>query len=375
MRSGENYTPHITVALCLTLGILVVFQMYILREPARIEADLSADHEAVVASGRQLYSQNCAACHGDNGEGGVGPALNSHDLLTLTVDEALFSLTRTGIPGTTMPAWGQAFGGPFTDEQLSQLVAYIRTWEATAPEITSLVEAPSPARGAEIFSQTCSICHGENGLGSDDTPAVNDLQRLGRLDNAWYRNTIAHGRPAKGMPTWGTVLSPAQIDDVVALIDLWRAGETVTVARPLAAYVNSALFAIREFDAVDAEFYLNAALAVADDTQAAEIREIIDLVRENQLFVAESRVATLLPPEEMGGALFRTNCASCHGEDGTGDTGPNLHTNGFVQAQSDEGLVDFILTGRNSTPMNGFEGILTEDELRNVVLLLRSWQD
>lgn len=375
MRSRENYTPHIAAALALTLGILVIFQTYIFREPTRIQADVTADHVAVVAAGSELYTQNCAACHGDNGEGGVGPALNSHDLLTMTVDEAFFSLTRTGIPGTTMPAWGQTFGGPFTDEQLGQLVAFIRTWEETAPKIVPVVEAPDPSRGAEIFSHTCAICHGVDGFGLDETPALNDLQRLSRLDNAWYRNTIAHGRPAKGMPTWGTVLSPAQINDVVALIDVWREGETITVTLPLATYVSNALFAIREFDAADAEFYLSAALAVADDTQAAEIREILDLVRENQLFVAESRVATLLPPEEMGRALYTTNCASCHGEEGNGDTGPGLHTNPFVQAQNDEGLIDFILAGRNNTPMNGFEGMLTEDELRNVVLLLRSWQD
>ena len=66
---------------------------------------------------------------------------------------------------------------------------------------------------------------------------------------------------AKGMPTWGTVLSPAQIDDLVALIAVWREGETVSAETSLATLLNNALFAIRDFDPEDAEFYLNAALA------------------------------------------------------------------------------------------------------------------
>ena len=45
-----------------------------------------------------------------------------------------------------------------------------------------------------------------------------------QFDDAWYRATIANGRPAKGMPTWGTVLSPEQIGDLVALIAAWRDG-------------------------------------------------------------------------------------------------------------------------------------------------------
>lgn len=375
MRLRENHTPFIAVAFGLTLIILIVFQIYIFREPSRIQAQEAADRASAIAAGHELYAGNCAACHGEAGEGGVGPALNARDFLTITPDEALFNLIRTGVPGTGMPAWGQALGGAFTDEQVAQLVAYVRSWEPDAPEIAAVVETPDPVRGAAIYSRTCSICHGQNGEGTDRAPALNDPRRLSRLDDAWYRNTIAHGRPARGMPTWGTVLSPLQIDDVVALVAVWREGRTVSEDVPLATYLVNALFAIREFDAVDAEFYLEGALAVANEAQAAEILEIIELVRENQLFVAQSHVATLLPPEEMGQALYTNNCASCHGVDGRGGLGPNLHDNAFIQSLSDEDLTHFILAGRRGTAMNGFEGILTEEELSNVVSLLRSWQD
>ncbi|MEW5989226.1 MAG: c-type cytochrome, partial [Chloroflexota bacterium] len=324
MRSKENYAPFVTMAFGLSLSILVVFQIYIWREPARIEADGAADHAAAVTAGHDLYGENCAACHGDNGQGAAGPALNAKELLTMTSDDALFSLTRTGVPGTIMPAWGQTFGGPFTDAQIAQLVAFMRSWEPAAPEAPPSATAADPARGAAIFAQTCSICHGENGQGGSVAPALNDPERLSKLNDAWYRSTIANGRPAKGMPTWGTVLSPGQISDVVALIAAWREGDTVLANISLARFLSHTLFAIRQFDRPDAEYFLNAALTQADRSQAEVIQEVITLVQENRLFEAEASLITLLPPVEMGLALYESNCAPCHGSDGSGDLGPAL---------------------------------------------------
>ncbi|MBI3359808.1 MAG: cytochrome c [Chloroflexi bacterium] len=68
--------------------------------------------------------------------------------------------------------------------------------------------------------------------GTDRAPALHDLQRLKQFDDAWYRETVTKGRPARGMPTWGTVLSPRQIDDVIALLDTWRAGKPTPVVTP-----------------------------------------------------------------------------------------------------------------------------------------------
>lgn len=375
MRAKENYTPFLTVLLVLTLSILVVFQIYIWSEPGRIDAVETEDRSQAIAAGRVLYTENCAACHGEDGEGGIAPALNSQEMLKMTSDESLFSLTRTGVPGSLMPAWGQSFGGPFTDEQIKQMVTFMRHWEPTAPKSIPADTSPDPARGALIYGQTCAICHGENGLGTDLAPALNDPERLHKLNDAWYRNTIAHGRPAVGMPTWGTVLSPAQINDLVALLAAWREGDTVSANIPLTRYLSNGLFALRQFDRPDAEFFLRAALTQADDAQAALIEEVISLVQENRLYEAEVSLITLLPPEEMGRALYESNCAPCHGSDGKGGLGPGLVFNSFIQAKSDQELIDFMLAGQDGTAMEGFEGILTEEELANLVMVLRTWQE
>lgn len=126
-----------------------------------------------------------------------------------------------------MPAWSQVHGGPFTDEQVRQLVAFIRAWEADAPDRQAQAMAGDAANGLTIFNSTCIVCHGEQGMGTERAPALNDAARLAQFDDAWYVETISAGRPAQGMPTWGTVLAPEEIRDLIALLRAWQRGETV----------------------------------------------------------------------------------------------------------------------------------------------------
>lgn len=228
MRPKESYVPLTGAAFGLTLAILATFQVYLFREPARIAADEARDQAAAVEEGKALFINYCTQCHGQQGEGLKGPALNDKTFLAEVGDERLFSLISSGVPGTEMPAWNQAHGGPFTDQQVRQLVAFVRHWESSAPDRRATPLVGDPARGAQIFSSVCFICHGENGQGTERAPALNDPARLKQFDDTWYRETITQGRPAKGMPTWGTVLSPRQIADLIALLDAWRQGQSVT---------------------------------------------------------------------------------------------------------------------------------------------------
>lgn len=235
MRVQENNLPLVVVAFVLTLGILVTFQIYIQREPARIERVLAEDRELALSDGQVLYAEACALCHGESGEGDVGPALNSSELLASTGDNTLFSLISSGVPGTAMPAWNQAHGGPFTDEQIRQLVTYIRAWEtdekgpavAEEQDTEEPVDGEStgdPVNGETVFAEKCVACHGSAGEGGVG-PALNDPAKLTEFDDDWYTQVIIEGRPAQGMPTWGTVLSPQDIADVVAFIRQWEGGE------------------------------------------------------------------------------------------------------------------------------------------------------
>jgi hypothetical protein len=115
---------------------------------------------------------------------------------------------------------------------------------------------------------------------------------------------------------------------------------------------------LRQFDRPDAEFFLKAALTQAGDSPgSAVIEEVIGLVQKNSLFEAEATLITLLPPEEMGRALYESNCAPCHGSAGEGGLEPALRPSSFIQTNSDEELIPFMLAGREGTAMDSFEKI------------------
>ncbi len=85
--------------------------------------------EAATA-GAQLFQTNCEMCHGPqgHGDGPAGQALdpkprNLAALQPKVGDDFLFWRIREGKPGTSMVAWK----GILTDEQIWQIIAFIRT--------------------------------------------------------------------------------------------------------------------------------------------------------------------------------------------------------------------------------------------------------
>jgi cbb3-type cytochrome c oxidase subunit III len=222
MRPQENYSNYFLTGIVLTLAILASFQLYIVREPERVAQDVTHDAQLSISEGKALFKRNCTICHGSDGEGDTGPALNDKTFLDTTEDGTLFSVISSGIPGTEMPAWNQSHGGPLTDENVRQLVAFLRSWQSTAVDRRSQPKPGDPNNGAQIYASVCAICHGDDGKGNDNGPALNDAEKLKQFDDAWYRDTINDGRPAQGMPTWGTVLSPQQVADLIAFINTWR---------------------------------------------------------------------------------------------------------------------------------------------------------
>lgn len=309
MRS-ENNSRLLWTSLILAGLILAAFQLYLNREPARIQAVQAADRQQLISAGQELYRQNCASCHGAEGEGADAPALNSQQFLTAAHDEMMFGLIASGIPGSEMPAWSQAHGGPFTDEEIRQIVAFIRSWEPTAPDLGRQRMRVDARRGVQIFAGTCAICHGQNGQGGT-APALNDPTKLQQFDDAWYAETIARGRPAQGMPVWGTVLSPQQIGDLVALIGAWRRGEQIVVG-DVAGLLKDALHALEHNEISEAAELLEKAADAAEHEQAevieqalaaldaGKIKEATALIEQTQGLMGEMMGEMAAPEAEHG---------------------------------------------------------------------------
>lgn len=77
--------------------------------------------------GGVLYDENCAVCHGVNGEGRVGATL-AKDWPSIRPDLVVRSAISKGVEGSVMPAWSQENGGPLSDSNLDDLVAFLMTW-------------------------------------------------------------------------------------------------------------------------------------------------------------------------------------------------------------------------------------------------------
>jgi mono/diheme cytochrome c family protein len=124
-----------------TVGVLVffllvlAFPIYRWTESGRLDEELASENHAQIVAGRQLWSLNCAMCHGAQGQGVEAPALNSQEFLQSVSDDQIHGIVAGGIPGSAMPAWLNEYGGPLTDQQIAALVAYIRSWQETAPSV------------------------------------------------------------------------------------------------------------------------------------------------------------------------------------------------------------------------------------------------
>jgi cytochrome c oxidase cbb3-type subunit III len=125
---------------------------------------LAGDPKAAKA-GEYEFRINCALCHGLGARGGGrGPDLTRAVKKHTHNDAEMFQVISNGIPGTAMPANGtNGQGVGMTDEEIWQIVTYIRSQEVKAPA-TALGSA---AQGKELFfgDANCALCHMINGKG------------------------------------------------------------------------------------------------------------------------------------------------------------------------------------------------------------------
>ena len=154
--------PVLNRNLAFGLGAIVIISIglpvYWLGEPARNEgaqatfdrvaAERGAEQFAVTAEG----GLNCAGCHGGmDAPGGVAPytindangefvasvewqapALNT--VLLRFDEEELYDILVYGRPFSPMPAWGIEGGGALNDQQIGNLIAYLKTIQITPEE-------------------------------------------------------------------------------------------------------------------------------------------------------------------------------------------------------------------------------------------------
>jgi nitrite reductase (NO-forming)/hydroxylamine reductase len=237
----------------------------------------TAVHEAeaaaldnVMASGKQVYESNCAACHQPNGQGlaGAFPPLANSDFL-MGNREAVLAAALFGLSGP-ITVNGQEYNavmpsmGHLSDDDLAAGLTYVfNSWgnslSSVSPSEVSELRAklgkedraegerhpgasegemryqgtPSPipaeetrqmqsaegpvltdeqyALATQLYFERCAGCHGVLRKGATGKPLTPDISRERGTD--YLKALITYGSPA-GMPNWGTSgeLSAEQIE-------------------------------------------------------------------------------------------------------------------------------------------------------------------
>jgi putative heme-binding domain-containing protein len=144
-----------------------------------ITATLAADDHNPFAgdakaakAGEYEFRINCALCHGLGAHGGGrGPDLTRAQKKHTHSDAEMFQVISNGIPGTVMPANGtNGQGVGMTDEEIWQIITYIRSVEVKAPAS----RIGNAAHGKELFygDANCSLCHMVQGKGGRVGPEL-----------------------------------------------------------------------------------------------------------------------------------------------------------------------------------------------------------
>ncbi len=273
--------------------------------------------------GQSLYRSRCMGCHGRKGEGGIGVALDSATFLDIASDEFLAASIIHGRPNTAMPAWKQ-----LSVDEVDDLLAFIRGWQAQPPDkqaVLSQLAKSYPTGdkslkiGKSLFNNNCAACHGRSGEGTIG-PSLNSNAFLSVVDDNYLYEAIVNGRPGTAMPGWKH-LSAEDVIDLIGYIRSWNNGNRVE----LAPYIASGDW-------------------------------------------------------DYGKILFEGTCASCHGREAEGATGPQLRNPVFMRTVSDAMLREWITKGKNGTEMRAFgrghEGIsdFKASQIEDIISYLRRFE-
>jgi mono/diheme cytochrome c family protein/plastocyanin len=106
----------------------------------RLSQEITAQQITKVERGYNVYLANCARCHGETGEGGIGPVLNRQDKLFEHLNENYLQNVLEvggryvcGNPKSVMPAWTDTANppGPLNYRQIEELIAFLRATSDT----------------------------------------------------------------------------------------------------------------------------------------------------------------------------------------------------------------------------------------------------
>lgn len=310
--------------------------------------------------GVSVYGEQCARCHGDSGEGSVGPSLKMGNL----DDVSRRFLIVNGLDG--MPG----FSATLTDDQIDALVRRSAGYADVGPI---------------IFAGQCAACHGAQGQGLTGPALASST-----ITDAFAIVESGFG----GMPAFGPTLDPGDIEAVIQYafnLDSTpveapstttvptTVPTTTTLPTTIAPALGAEAYAERcaFCHGADAEggtgpslvgtVLAAEALALTIDAGQGSMPGLAGTISPEEVaeivaFVQALAEPSSVEPTEHGADVYVTQCAACHGGDGRGSIGPSLRTTQLVG----DALRDAIASGNATMP--AFSRTLTAEDLELVTV-------
>lgn len=289
-------------------------------KPPEFRAVMSAPKD--LNYGKILYRSRCGTCHGDTGEGGIGPSLNQQEFLALASDEFLYKTIAHGRENTAMISWSS-----LSAREMSGVIAYVKSWrKVPLKRLSTRTIQGNIENGEFYYAGHCAGCHGIHGQGSVGSALFNK-DFLAAASDEFIYNSMSRGRTGSAMRSFAkelqgmSQLNEQEMHDIVAFI---RSRENVEAG---AIYTN-----------------------ITAGTPA------------------------------IGKEMYDGMCAGCHGVKGEGKHGPALSSQEFLNAATDGFLQATIALGRDGTAMRswakGAQGYseLTAVQINDIVSYIRTWQ-
>lgn len=99
-------------------------------EPTAANLAAFADETSRINNGEETYQSLCASCHGDKGQGIIGPNLTDKYWIHGGSNQDIYRILTEGVTQKGMPAWDASL----SPEERAELVAFIRSIQGTDPE-------------------------------------------------------------------------------------------------------------------------------------------------------------------------------------------------------------------------------------------------
>jgi cytochrome c oxidase cbb3-type subunit III len=184
--------------------------------------------------GAVLYTQYCQLCHGVGAHGYAAdnaPSLVTQTFLESATDSFLARAIRGGRPNTAMAGYSKLRGGPLSETEVGQLVAYIRSLGAKYKPLEEAPMTGNVASGADVYSEQCQTCHGTQAQRGNALSLFNP-ELLSAATPGFLRYAILNGRAPTPMLPLRDKLTPQQVEDVVAWLWSMRPASAAPLPSP-----------------------------------------------------------------------------------------------------------------------------------------------